>query len=50
MMIMKMIASGMPENQSSALVPNLMLATPLTGGNSRLRFSFPRKGRRILDR
>ena len=45
MMIMKMIASGMPENQSSALVPNLMLATPLIGGNSRLRFSFPRKGR-----
>jgi hypothetical protein len=48
MMIMKMIASGMPENQS-ALVPNLMLATPLTGGN-RWRFSFPRKGRRILGR
>jgi hypothetical protein len=50
MMIMKMIASGMPENQSSAFVPNLMLATPLTGGNSGLRFSFPRKGRRVLGR
>jgi hypothetical protein len=47
MMIMKMIASGMPENQSAL---NLMLATPLTGGNSRWRFSFPRKGRRILGR